>query len=78
MMLARDSRWRLLGDVVHVTDGVGGTQHDVGDEHDGGDGHDGDKLLLHALVILLSAMSPIVDSAQKKADFNTNKIKYRV
>ena len=61
------------------TDGVGSIQHDVGDGHEGGEGHKGGKLLLHALVILLSAMSPIVDSAQKKKQTSTqNKIKYRV
>ena len=48
------------------TDGVGSIHHDVGDGHEGDEGHKGGKLLLHALVIVLSGMSPMVDSAQEK------------
>ena len=52
-------------------DGVGSTHHDVGDGREGDEGHKGGKLLLQALVIVLSGMSPIVDSAQKKRQTST-------
>ena len=79
MTTARDSRGgQTTGRRCTRVDGVGSTHHDVGDRHEGDEGHKGGKLLLHALVIVLSGMSPIVDSAQEKSRINTNKIKHTV